>query len=99
MYAIEGQWSRASRRIELQFQGLPGEVVPALLLIPTGVDDPVPCVIYLHGIGRDMLCIERIVEPFLERGFAVVSFDQLTRGLREGPGGSASWRVFGAGGP
>jgi uncharacterized protein len=70
-------------KIDLVFDGYPGESVPTWMLLPPNVVEPVPCVIFLHGIGQKKNFIEEIAAPFTRAGFAMVSFDQLTRGERK----------------
>lgn len=69
-------------RVEFDFIGTADEIVPALLLRPREAKQTFPCVIFLHGIGQSKEYIEEISTPFLESGFAPVSFDQYTRGER-----------------
>ncbi len=70
------------RRIDLTFDGLPGEPVPTLLGLPPG-EAPFPCVIFLHGIGQDKTFFDDIASIFTEAGYAFATFDQYTRGERK----------------
>ncbi len=69
------------RRIDLTFDGLPGEAVPTLLGLPSGTA-PFPCVIFLHGIGQDKTFHDTIAPMFMDAGYAFATFDQYTRGER-----------------
>ena len=71
------------RRIEVAFQGAPGVTVPARLALPLDADEPVPCIVFLHGIGQDRKFLDRIAGPFTQAGFAMATFDQLMRGERK----------------
>lgn len=75
----EGQWSK------FYFDGFRGERVPAVLLRPAVATRPLPCVIFLHGIGDDKEFMRRhkLDEPFVKAGYAFVCFDQLMRGERK----------------
>jgi dipeptidyl aminopeptidase/acylaminoacyl peptidase len=42
------------QRTYLEFESAPGEIVPAWLLVPTGLTHPVPAVIAVHGHGSGM---------------------------------------------
>jgi dienelactone hydrolase len=79
-----GQWTR------FYYDGFRGQRVPAVLLRPKTATAPLPCVIFLHGIGDDMNFMRRhgLDEPFAQAGFAFVCFDQLMRGERKLPGRS-----------
>lgn len=74
---------------KLYFNGFRGERVPALLLKPKNAPGPVPCVIFLYGIGQEKEFIleefegKTVAEPFLDAGFAFVTFEQLMRGERK----------------
>lgn len=73
---------RAYTRTAFEFDGEPGHRVPALLAVPGAGDGPYPCLVLLHGIGLDKDFMEEIVDPFIEAGFAMATFDQYTRGER-----------------
>ena len=73
-------------RIAFQFDGLPGEGVPSLLALPLEGEGAFPCCIFLHGIGQEKEFLDEIALPFVENGFALVSFDQYTRGERRQKG-------------
>lgn len=74
---------------KLYFNGFRGDRVPTLLLTPKNAPRPVPCVIFLHGIGQEKEFIleefegKTVAEPFLDAGFAFVTFDQFMRGERK----------------
>jgi len=70
------------RRVAFSFQGVPGERVPAVMALPRGGDGPWPCIIFVTGIGQDKDFLDEIAQPFVDAGFAFVSFDQYTRGER-----------------
>lgn len=74
-----GQWSM------FYYNGFRGDRVPAVMLRPKGGTQPLPCVIFLHGIGDDMNFMSRhkLDEPFVQAGYAFVCFDQLMRGERK----------------
>jgi dienelactone hydrolase len=82
------------RRIDLTFDGLPGESVPTLLGLPSG-DGPFPCVIFLHGIGQDKSFLDTIAPIFTDEGFAIATFDQYTRGERHLGDVSVIGKAFG----
>lgn len=69
------------RKIELTFEGLPGNRVPSILGLPID-GETFPCVIFLHGIGQDKSFHDDIATIFTEAGFALATFDQFTRGER-----------------
>lgn len=75
----------AYRRTQFSFEGVPGHPVPAVLFTPNGEGDPWPCVVFLHGIGQDKSFAKTIAPAFIDSGFALASFDQLTRGERVEP--------------
>ena len=68
-------------RGEFRFQGAGETMVPAISHVPAGAG-PWPTVVFLHGIGQDKDFVDEIAAPFIEAGFAIVSFDQHTRGER-----------------
>jgi len=69
-------------RTELYFNGYMNQRVPTLLATPKENKGPWPCIIFLHGIGQEKGFLDEIAEPFVQAGFAFVSFDQLMRGER-----------------
>ena len=73
----------AYRRIDLTFEGIPGEPVPTLLCLPKEGAGPFPVLIFLHGIGQEKKFLDRIAEPFVQEGYAIASFDQLMQGERD----------------
>lgn len=85
-------------RVHLYFDSTPGEAVPTFLCYPTEARPPFPCAIFLHGIGQDKDFVTEIAAPFTQAGFAMVSFDQHSRGERRIPaeqrGGLAEARAF-----
>jgi dienelactone hydrolase len=70
------------RRIAFTFEGLEGEVVPGVAALPLKGDGPHPCAVFLHGIGQKKEFLDEIAAPFVDAGFAIVTFDQYTRGER-----------------
>lgn len=73
-------------RIAFSFQGIEGEDrVPGVLVTPRSWKNPYPCIIFLHGIGQKKEFIDEIAPFFTKAGFALVSFDQYTRGERRLP--------------
>lgn len=80
---------KPTHKIEkLYFNGFLGDRVPTLLLTPNDAPKPVPCVIFLHGIGQNKEFIvedfhgRTVADPFIKAGYAFVTFDQLMRGER-----------------
>ncbi len=71
----------AYQREHLYFTSMPDERLPVLLARPFG-DEEVPAVIFLHGIGQRKEFLDEIAEPFVDAGFAIVTFDQHDRGER-----------------
>jgi dienelactone hydrolase len=53
------------------------------MAMPLESDPPAPCVIFLHGIGQSKSFLDEISQPFVDEGFAMVTFDQYTRGERD----------------
>jgi len=70
------------RRIKFSFDGISGESVPSLMAYPISGESPRPCIIFIHGIRQNKEFLDRIAEPFVNAGFAIVTFDQYTRGER-----------------
>ena len=72
-------------RITLHINGFRNDRVPVLLALPKDVKGPLPCVVFLHGIGDDKVFMadNHLDEPFLKAGFAFACFDQLMRGERK----------------
>lgn len=65
------------------FDGVDGIPVPLESFYPAGKKTaPFPCVIFLHGIGQNKTFLELIAPHFTTRGYAIVCFDQYTRGER-----------------
>jgi len=68
---------------ESVFEGVEGIPVPLVSFYPTGQQaSPFPCVIFLHGIGQSKSFLRIIAPYFTDRGYAIVCFDQHTRGDR-----------------
>ncbi len=55
--------------------------IPALMAVPHE-DGPHPLIIFVHGVGQRKEFLDEIAEPFVEAGFAKVTFDQHDRGER-----------------
>ena len=69
---------------ESVFDGIEGIPVPLVSFYPTGQQSsPFPCVIFLHGIGQSKSFLKIIAPYFTARGYAIVCFDQHTRGERK----------------
>ena len=81
----EEKETAALKRSMFYFSGFRGERVPALLTLPKQASGPLPCVIFLHGIGddKDFMAEHKLDEPFAQAGFAFACFDQLMRGERK----------------
>ncbi len=75
-------------RVVLAFDGLPGMTVPAILDVPKDLKSPLPCVIFLYGIGQEKEFVDQIAASFTKAGFAIVCPDQYTRGERKLPKGN-----------
>jgi len=74
------------RSQESTFEGIDGITVPLVSFYPAKqTDSPMPCVIFLHGIGQKRAFLKVIAPYFTERGYAIVCFDQYTRGDRRLP--------------
>lgn len=75
-------------RTAMYFNGWRNARVPGLLLTPDNVQGPMPCVVFLHGIGQEKGFVDEefngttIADPFLKAGFAFATFDQYMRGER-----------------
>lgn len=66
------------------FDGIDGIPVPLLSYYPDKRQaPPFPCVIFLHGIGQKKNFLKVIAPHFTSRGYAIVCFDQHTRGERK----------------
>ena len=55
--------------------------IPALMALPHE-EGPHPLIIFVHGVGQRKEFLDEIAEPFVEAGFAKVTFDQYDRGER-----------------
>jgi dienelactone hydrolase len=88
------------RRLAFTFEGLAGQAVPALAAYPLDDQGPFPCLVFLHGIGQEKEFLDEIAAPFVEAGFAIVTFDQYMRGERklQNPGKLAALLAFRRGG-
>lgn len=75
----------AFRWSKFYYTGHRGARVPAVMAMPKDSPGPFPCVVFLHGIGnsKELMRQLELDVPFVEVGFAFVSFDQLTRGERK----------------
>lgn len=63
------------------------------LKLPYEVTEPAPVVVFLHGYGgsgRNTINIDRMVDPLLARGYAVIA----PNGLRSRGDGPMSWNFF-----
>ncbi|GMV98922.1 MAG: hypothetical protein AMXMBFR84_00620 [Candidatus Hydrogenedentota bacterium] len=70
------------RVVDFVYDSLPGMHVPTLMAVPKDGEGPYPCIIFLHGIGQKKGALLDIAGPFTRGGFAMVCFDQYTRGER-----------------
>lgn len=70
-------------RTHFYYRGGGGEETPALLATPAEGAGPFPCVVFLHGIGQKKDFLDEIAGPFVRKGFAFVTFDQLMCGERK----------------
>ncbi len=74
------------RSQESTFEGIDEITVPLVSYYPAEqTDAPLPCVIFLHGIGQKKSFLNVIAPHFTQRGYAIVCFDQFTRGERKLP--------------
>ena len=86
------------RRIEFVYEGRVDtndplvREVPTILCTPLNDPGPWPAIIFVHGIGQRKEFVEEIAAPFVEAGFAILSFDQYTRGERRLPDEIPEWR-------
>jgi len=78
------------------YAGARGDRVPAVMATPKNASGPLPCVVFLHGIGNDkeFMARHKLDVPFVQAGFAFVCFDQLMRGERKVKGGLAGLEAF-----
>jgi dienelactone hydrolase len=65
------------------FEARTGERVPSIMIRPKDAKEKLPVILFLHGSGQKKEFVEEIGTPFVEKGFAFVSFDQHTRGARK----------------
>ncbi|MBN2309165.1 MAG: dienelactone hydrolase family protein [Candidatus Hydrogenedentes bacterium] len=80
---VRGEEERPGyRRVDVVFDGLPGQRVPTLIAFPPNGEGPFPCAIFLHGIGQKKEFLDDIAAPFVRAGFVLVCSDQYTRGER-----------------
>lgn len=70
------------KRIDFVLQGTEDQTIPSILTYPSQGEGPWPCVLFLHGIKQDKEFTETLAASFAEKGFALASFDQYTRGER-----------------
>ncbi|MFP4190657.1 MAG: alpha/beta hydrolase family protein [Candidatus Hydrogenedentota bacterium] len=71
----------AYRREHFYFDSNAEHRIPALMALPHQ-DGPHPLIIFVHGVGQSKEFLDEIAEPFVEAGFAKVTFDQYDRGER-----------------
>jgi dienelactone hydrolase len=73
---------------KVYFNGWRGDRVPSFVLTPKDAKGPVPCVIFLHGIGQNKNFVledfhgKTVADPFMQAGYAFATFDQYMRGER-----------------
>jgi len=75
--------ARNFENVRVEFESRPGEKVPTIMLFPPAVTEPVPCIIFLHGIGQSKEFALEIGAPFTDAGFAFACFDQSMQGERK----------------
>ena len=68
---------------KVYFEARPGEEIPTLISFPIDAAEPVPCIVFLHGIGQKKEFLNRICAPFNNAGFAMACFDQHMQGERK----------------
>lgn len=66
----------------LTIDGVAGHRLPMLLALPEQGAERYPCAIFLHGIGQKKDFLDEIAPFFTDKGLALCSFDQYTRGER-----------------
>ena len=76
------EFPRKFRRSPLSIEARPGDRVPCVLAQPVEFEGRLPTIVFVHGSGQDKRFVEDICTPFVEAGFAMLSFDQLGRGER-----------------
>ncbi|MFA7693439.1 MAG: prolyl oligopeptidase family serine peptidase [Candidatus Hydrogenedentes bacterium] len=74
---------RRFEKIQFTMDARAGESIPVLLTLPVDRKEPVPVIIFLHGIGQSKGFIQEICTPFNEAGFAMACFDQSMQGSRK----------------
>lgn len=70
-------------REKIAFQGLPGQMVPALYHHPRAATATHPCLVLVYGIGQDMRFLDEVAEPYVRAGWGILCFEQLGRGERK----------------
>lgn len=78
-------------REKLYIDTTPGEPLPAILTLPKQHTAPVPCIVFLHGIGQQKEFVDEIAPIYNQAGWAMISFDQYTRGERKLPKDTPIW--------
>lgn len=73
----------AYKRVEFFFNGFRNGRVPGLMALPLEASGPLPCVVFLHGIGQSKGFLDEICTPFVKAGLAIVTYDQLMCGERK----------------
>ncbi len=79
-------------REKIYFDTTPGEKLPAILTLPKERTAPVPCIVFLHGIGQEKEFVEEISPMYNAAGWAMMSFDQHMRGERKLPKDAPAWQ-------
>jgi len=82
------EFPRNFRRTPFSIEARPGDRVPCVLTQPVEFEGKLPTILFVHGSGQDKRFVESICTPFVEAGFAMVSYDQLGRGERQRPEGA-----------
>ena len=71
-------------RTTFYYSGFRNARVPAVLVTPKDRPGPLPCIIFLHGMGndKDFMAKNKLDLPFVQAGFAFACFDQFMDGER-----------------
>ncbi|MBX7259618.1 MAG: prolyl oligopeptidase family serine peptidase [Candidatus Hydrogenedentes bacterium] len=84
---VRGEEERPDyHRIDLTFDGMPGQAVPTLLAEPRDMSGPFPCIIFLYGINQKKEFLDDIAAVYTKAGFAICCQEQYTKGERKLPG-------------
>lgn len=70
-------------REKIVFQGLPGQMIPAIYHHPKPTTTTFPCLVLLYGIGQDMRFLDEIAESYVRAGWGILCYEHLGRGERK----------------